>query len=110
MTEDDKKAAQYRKEAMIGGTDASVPDSVTQEYRDKRAALQAEKAPTPKSTMGDSLMKFGLEMMKNSKPSNVESKAKGGKISSASSRADGIAQRGKTKGTMVMCGGGMYKK
>jgi hypothetical protein len=34
--------------------------------------------------------------------------AKGG---SASSRADGIAKRGKTKGTMVaMCGGGMYKK
>lgn len=29
--------------------------------------------------------------------------AKGG---SASSRADGIAQRGKTKGTIVMCGGG----
>jgi hypothetical protein len=33
--------------------------------------------------------------------------AKGG---SASSRADGIAQRGKTKGTIIMCGGGMYKK
>ena len=33
--------------------------------------------------------------------------AKGG---SASSRADGIAQRGKTKGTMIMCGGGMAKK
>jgi hypothetical protein len=33
--------------------------------------------------------------------------AKGG---SASSRADGCAQRGKTKGTIVMCGGGMYKK
>lgn len=30
--------------------------------------------------------------------------AKGG---SASSRADGCAERGKTKGTMVMCGGGM---
>ena len=29
---------------------------------------------------------------------------------SASSRADGLAQRGKTKGTLVMCGGGMYKK
>jgi hypothetical protein len=26
---------------------------------------------------------------------------------SASSRADGIAQRGKTRGTLVMCGGGM---
>jgi len=32
--------------------------------------------------------------------------AKGG---SASSRADGCAQRGKTKGTIIMCGGGMYK-
>ena len=36
----------------------------------------------------------------------VKSMAKGG---SASSRADGIAQRGKTRGTMVMCGGGKVK-
>ena len=28
----------------------------------------------------------------------------------ASKRADGIAQRGKTRGTMIMCGGGMTKK
>ena len=28
---------------------------------------------------------------------------------SASSRADGIAQRGKTRGTIVMCGGGKTK-
>ena len=34
--------------------------------------------------------------------------AKGGMT--ASKRADGIAQRGKTRGTIVMCGGGMYKK
>ena len=33
--------------------------------------------------------------------------AKGG---SASARADGCAERGKTKGTMVFCGGGMTKK
>ena len=34
--------------------------------------------------------------------------AKGG---TASARADGCAQRGKTKGTIIdMCGGGMYKK
>ena len=32
--------------------------------------------------------------------------AKGG---SASSRADGCATKGKTKGTMIMCGGGMTK-
>jgi hypothetical protein len=36
----------------------------------------------------------------------VKKMASGG---SASSRADGIAQRGKTKGTMVMCGGGMAR-
>jgi len=36
----------------------------------------------------------------------VVKKASGG---SASSRADGCAQRGKTKGTIVMCGGGSYK-
>lgn len=34
-------------------------------------------------------------------------KAAGG---TASSRADGIAQRGKTKGTIVACGGGYMKK
>jgi len=36
----------------------------------------------------------------------VKGMAKGG---SASNRGDGIAQRGKTKGTMVMCGGGMSR-
>ena len=33
----------------------------------------------------------------------------GGSVSSASKRADGIATKGKTRGTMVMCGGGMMK-
>ena len=36
----------------------------------------------------------------------LEGKKKGGAIS-ASKRADGIAKRGKTRGTIVMCGGGM---
>jgi hypothetical protein len=88
MTEDDKKAAQYRKEAKSGGTDAPVPQSVVQESEDKKMQEKAKQAPTTKTEMG--------------KPF-----AKGG---SASSRADGIAQRGKTKGTMVMCGGGMTKR
>ena len=40
----------------------------------------------------------------------VKKFAKGGSVSSASSRGDGIAIRGKTKGTISkMCGGGMYK-
>ena len=37
--------------------------------------------------------------------------AKGGSVSSASRRADGIATKGKTRGTMIaMCGGGKAKK
>lgn len=41
----------------------------------------------------------------------VKKMASGGVTrSSASKRADGIAQKGKTRGTMVMCGGGRTKK
>jgi hypothetical protein len=43
-------------------------------------------------------------------PMDPEDKKKGGAIRSASSRADGIAMRGKTRGTIVMCGGGMSKR
>lgn len=35
------------------------------------------------------------------KPSKVKKMASGGKVGSASKRADGIAQRGKTRGKMV---------
>jgi len=47
---------------------------------------------------------------KGKPPTDPEGRKKGGAIRSASSRADGIAQRGKTRGTMVMCGGGMTKR
>ena len=36
--------------------------------------------------------------------------AKGASVGSASKRADGIATKGKTRGTIVMCGGGMAKR
>ena len=36
-------------------------------------------------------------------------RADGGSVSSASARADGIAQRGKTRGKIIMCGGGYAK-
>ena len=35
--------------------------------------------------------------------------AKGGSVGSASKRADGCAQRGKTRGMIVACGGGYMK-
>ena len=43
-------------------------------------------------------------MMAAQRPGGMK---KGG---SAHNRADGCAERGHTKGTIVMCGGGMYKK
>ena len=75
-----------------------------------------EGAPGPKDMMGKMVIgkesdvtpaerrKIERDMKMASEPVK---KAKGG---SASSRADGIAKRGKTRGTIVMCGGGMYKK
>ncbi len=45
----------------------------------------------------------------NADTQTYTAKAKGGKVSSASKRADGIAQRGKTRGTLVACGGGYMK-
>ena len=79
MTEDDKKAEKYRKEAKTGGTDAPMPPDIAQELADKKAAAKAAEAPTTKKDMGK---KF----------------AAGG---SASSRADGCAQRGKTRRTII---------
>ena len=63
------------------------------------AKTMAVDVPVEAARAGMNRMKYGEKL------------AKGGSVSSASKRADGIAQRGKTKGTMVaMCGGGMYKK
>jgi hypothetical protein len=42
-------------------------------------------------------------------PAGMPAMKKGGSVGSASRRADGIAQRGKTNCTMVMCGGGMAR-
>jgi hypothetical protein len=46
------------------------------------------------------------QMAKGPGPSGLKAFAKGGHVSSASGRADGIASKGKTKGRMVMCKGG----
>ena len=80
MTEDDKKAAKYRQEAKTGGTDAPVPQSAIQEAQDKKMQDKAKQAPTTKTDMGKLFAKGGM---------------------TASSRADGCAQRGKTRGKMV---------
>ena len=49
----------------------------------------------------------GVYTIEKGKPPSPREMAKGG---SASSRGDGIASKGKTRGTMItMCGGGMGK-
>jgi hypothetical protein len=68
-------------------------EEATKEYLD--AAKRAQSVKT-KRDEGESTNAMG------------DKYARGGMT--ASSRADGIAQRGKTRGTVVMCGGGMYKK
>jgi hypothetical protein len=50
---------------------------------------------------------LGSGIMVDGKPMKPAKKMSSG--GSASSRADGVAVKGKTKGTMVMCGGGMMK-
>jgi len=72
---------------LLGGSGSSSPvEGAVNENRKKQLEMQQAQAG-----------KQGVPMKK------------GGSVSSASSRGDGIAQRGKTKGTMVMCGGGMAR-
>jgi len=49
------------------------------------------------------------EIKRETKGLTPKAYASGGTVSSASRRADGCCIKGKTKGTMVMCGGGMTK-
>ena len=81
----DKKAEQYRKEAQDPYAGKVPSKQAQQEAADAAQRRKEEQAPTTKTEMGKK--KGGCVKM-----------AKGG---SASSRADGCAQRGKTRGKMV---------
>jgi hypothetical protein len=98
------RAAQEAADAIDPGRDMRVP----RRYNSIMERPQAER---------DAMVKLGLQRqeadraMKEFKAKKTQGYAKGGSVSSASRRADGIATKGKTKGTMIaMCGGGMYKK
>ena len=74
-----KAIVDMAKEAKSGGTNMPVPASAIQEAEDKKMQDKAKQAPTTKTEMGKLFSKGG----------------------SASSRADGCAQRGKTKGRII---------
>lgn len=80
-------------------TPAEIAQAV-QEMRDAKAREAATRAYNAASSVAP----------RPAASEPVVRRAKGGSVGSASKRADGIAMRGKTKGTMVtMCGGGYSK-
>jgi hypothetical protein len=90
------KNAREKREAEAEAKSRGKKDSMTpgqqqsmQEAQDAAMQTKKDKAYKAAETYPDSFAKGGM---------------------TASKRADGIAQRGKTRGTMIMCGGGMAKK
>jgi len=62
-------------------------------------------------TQDKSMIKSAMKQHGDQLHGGKQTSLKLSKGGSASSRADGCATKGKTKGTMIsMCGGGMYKK
>ena len=78
-----------------------------QEMKDAQARAKIKAMGYAKGGMTAKYMSFS----KTGKPDGMKEVTKMASGGSASKRADGIATKGKTKGTMIaMCGGGMYKK
>jgi hypothetical protein len=98
----DPTAGEARDKAAQEAADAIDPG------RETRGARYTPPYSAPKQTT----QKVSPKVFMPQRPDNSFPGAKfksGGSVSSASKRGDGIAQRGKTRGIMVMCGGGMSK-
>lgn len=76
------KEKKYVREEGMDEPSEMVKQQMRQNMMDEMERRAAEQAPTTRRTMGRVF-------------------AKGGKVGSASRRADGIAQRGKTKGRII---------
>lgn len=109
------KAPEYtpsspKSQSKVGRAGQASGSSDEPSFQDKMAMEYLQNKRDRESGKGSS---FGTSQ--RSRPymkdgGKVVKMAKGGlTASSASRRADGIAQRGKTKGTMIMCGGGYTK-
>lgn len=93
-------AKQYKPRRTPG----SLDDVIYPETRAKMEEAKAEVADRKAAADNEAAYNKASGMKKGGA---VKKMSSGG---SASKRADGIASRGKTRGTMVtMCGGGMYK-
>ena len=77
---------------------AEVADIAAKERAEKASASEYKKYPASIRPAGGGGGGGGMPKLNRDITKNMKS---GGKVSSASSRADGCAQRGKTKGRMV---------
>lgn len=93
---DAEKARESRLGSSILARDrlGNEPDAYIVNRRRRAAEKVDKETPTPSRT-------FGAGAMSAKGLGGMSGFAKGGKVGSASKRADGIAQRGKTRGKMV---------
>jgi hypothetical protein len=94
--------------AGVLGTTKVMLDKAERDRAARDAAESAKERLTQKEKQmvqeaDDAKMQSKKDKAYNAAKTYPENFSKGG---SASARADGIASRGKTKGTIVMCGGG----
>ena len=97
-----------RSTARVGraGQASSASPRVAEPTSEGMAAANAKRA-RQREEMSDIPIVRAFKALRARGESGSSSYAKGGMT--ASKRADGIAQRGKTRGTMVACGGGYMK-
>ena len=106
-----------RKSELAGAGRGFVnPPTVGEMARSKSldAAIGPDVSEATRDEIKRQVRERGVERMSEKAynrimPPEAAGMKKGGSVSSASKRADGIAQRGKTRGTMVACGGGYMK-
>jgi hypothetical protein len=90
------------------GEEMTSKNYVPRDSYDRRGETMTAKNYVPRDNYTRSGQEsFDTETEPMKKGGKVKKMASGGMT--ASKRGDGIAQRGKTRGTMVMCGGGMSK-
>jgi hypothetical protein len=97
--------------AGVLGTTKVMLDKAEKDRAARDAAESAKERLTQKEKQmvqeaDDAKMQTKKDKAYNAAKTYPENFSKGG---TASARGDGIAQRGKTKGTFVMCGGGMAR-
>jgi hypothetical protein len=108
--EDDSLEDKFARKKRDADLSSSTLRLMAKQAKPENIGRLNQKADTIQNRYDYDLKKAKGELTQQNKNENTDTSdmtfSKGG---TASARADGIAQRGKTRGTMVMCGGGMAK-